>query len=76
MDKLIAILTDVCPEVDFVNGTDLVTNGVIDSMDVVAMIGEISDAFDVEVPVEEIKPENFDSAKAIFELIEKLQRHA
>lgn len=76
MDKLLELLKDVCPDIDFENNTELVTGGELDSMDVVTLIGEISDAFDVEIPVEEMIPENFDSLKAIFNLIEKLKRHA
>lgn len=74
MDKLLELLKDVCPDVDFENGTELVTGGELDSMDVVTLIGEISDAFDVEVPVEEMVPENFDSVQAIYNLIKKLQK--
>ena len=72
MDKLIEILTDLHPDIDFETEEGLVDNGILDSLDIVTLITEINDRFDVSIPAEEIIPENFNSAKALFELIEKL----
>ena len=44
-----------------------------DSMDVVTIISEITDAYDIEIPSEEMEPENFNSAKAIYEMIQRLE---
>ncbi len=72
MDKLIEILSDLHPDVDFETEDGLVDNGVLDSLDIVTLITEINDKFDVSIPAEEIIPENFNSAEALFALIEKL----
>lgn len=68
MNELLDILKEAMPKVDWENGEDLVDDGVIDSMDVVTIISEITDAYDIEIPSEEMEPENFNSAKAIYEM--------
>ena len=72
MEKLIEILTDLHPDVDFATEEGLVDNGILDSLDIVTLITEINDKFDVSIPAEEIIPENFNSAAALMALIEQL----
>ena len=72
MEKLIEIMQELHPEVDFASCEGLVDNGVLDSLDIVTLITDINDAFDVSIPAEEILPENFNSASALWELIERL----
>ena len=72
MEKLIEILTELHDDVDFYAEEGLVDDGILDSLDMVTLVTEINDKFDVSIPAEEIIPENFNSAEALFELIEKL----
>ncbi len=72
MERLIEILNSLHDDVDFETETGLVDNGVLDSLDIVTLITEINDEFDVSIPAEEIIPENFNSAKAIMALINRL----
>ena len=72
MDKLIEILSDLHPDVDFTVEDGLVDNGILDSLDIVTLITEINDKFDVSIPAEEIIPENFNSAEALMALIDRL----
>lgn len=72
MNELIRILTDLHPGVDFAAAADLIDDGILDSLDIVTLITEINDAFGVSIPAEEIIPENFNSAQAILNLINKL----
>jgi acyl carrier protein len=72
MEKLIEILTELHPEVDFNTATELIDDGVLDSLDIVSLVAAIDTEFGVVVPAEEIIPENFNSADAIFELITRL----
>ena len=72
MEKLIAILTSLHPDVDFTTTTDLVDEGILDSLDIVTLVTEIDATFDVTIPAEEIVPENFNSADALMALIERL----
>ena len=72
MDKLLEILKEIRPDVDFENETELIDDGILDSFDVVSIISEIDDAFGVQIRINELDPENFNSAEAIWNLIEKL----
>ena len=72
MDKLIDILTSLHPDVDFRTTTDLIDDGILDSLDIVTLVTEIDAEFDVTIPAEEIVPENFNSAEALMALIERL----
>lgn len=72
MEELMRILGELHPDVDFNTADDLIGDGVLDSLDIVTLITEINSAYDVSVPAEEILPENFRSAKAIYDLITRL----
>lgn len=73
MDALIEILTNLHPEVDFDTCTTLVDDKIIDSFDIVSIISEVNEEYDVVIPAEEIVPENFNSAQALFALIKRLE---
>lgn len=72
MEKLIAILSSLHPDVDFKTNDSLIDDGILDSLDIVTLVTEINAAFDVIIPAEEVVPENFNSAAALMELITKL----
>lgn len=73
MDELMEILNELRPDVDFESETELITDGILDSFDIVALVGELNDAFDIEIKPNNLVPENFNSANAMMALIEKLQ---
>lgn len=73
MEELLNILSELHPEVDFETCDTLIDDKILDSFDIVTLVAEIDTEFDVAIPAEELIPENFNSAKALFELIEKLQ---
>ncbi|WP_075876730.1 acyl carrier protein [Merdibacter massiliensis] len=73
MEKLIALLSEICPDVDFENCTTLIDDGLLDSFAILEIVAEINDTFDVEITAPEIIPENFNSAKALWEMIQRLQ---
>ena len=73
MDKLIEILEELQPDVDYNTCEDLVDGRHLDSLTILSLISEIEDEFDVEIPTVEIIPANFNSAKSIYALITKLQ---
>ncbi len=74
MEKLLEILKGVRPDVDFESETALVDDGILDSFDVVSIISELDDAFGVQIRIAELDPENFNSAKSIWSLVEKLKQ--
>ena len=73
MKRLKKILSELYPEVDFDAPHHLVRDGMLDSIDVVTLVGEIDEAYGVRVPIEELTPENFASAEDIYKMIERLQ---
>lgn len=73
MEELLEILGELRPDVDFENETALITDGVLDSFDIVALVAELNEAFDIEIKPNNLVPDNFNSAKAMMALIEKLQ---
>ena len=72
MDVLLKILNELHNDVDFSVTDGLIDEGILDSLDIVTLVTEINEAFDVSIPAEEIIPENFNSVKAIMDLINKL----
>ena len=73
MEKLLELLKGIRPDIDFENETSLIDDGYLDSFDVVSIISEIDDVFGVQIRINELDPENFNSAEAIWNLIQKLQ---
>lgn len=73
MDELLEVLKRALPKVDWETDQLLVDDGIIDSMDVVSVISEITDEYDIEIPSEEMEPENFNSVEAIYEMIQRLK---
>ena len=67
------ILENLHPEIDFNTCDTLIDDNLIDSFDIVTIISEINEEYDVVIPAEEIVPENFNSAKALYALIQKLE---
>ena len=71
--QIIEILTEICPGIDFENETALIDDGLIDSLDIVAVVTALMDTFDVQLGVDDLTPENFNSVDAICQLIERAQ---
>lgn len=72
MDEFIEMLTNLKSTVDFENEDALVDDGLIDSLDIISIISEISENYGVTIPSDEIIPENFNSAEAMYELVQDL----
>ena len=72
-EEVMEILTDIRGDVDFENETKLIDDNILASLDIVAIVGEFNDEFDVEISVEDLVPENFNSVDAMVALIEAAQ---
>ena len=72
MEALLEILNELHPEVDFETEEGLIDNKILDSFDIVTIVAEIDGEFDVQIPAVELTPENFNSAKALYALVERL----
>mgnify|MGYP004442930667 FL=1 len=73
MEELLEILQELHPEVDFETEDKLIDDGIIDSFDVITLITELQENMDVLISAKDIIPENFNSAKALFALIERIR---
>ncbi|MGB4985316.1 MAG: acyl carrier protein [Erysipelotrichaceae bacterium] len=76
MEKLKEILEEIHPMVDYDNEDKLIDNHILDSLDILSLIAEIEDEFDVVIPPVEIVNHNFNSLKDIHNLISRLQNEA
>ena len=73
MEPLLEILKNLHPEIDFNTCETLIDDGLIDSFDIVTIISEINEEYDVVIPAEVIVPDNFNSAKALYDLVTRLE---
>ena len=72
MEELMNILTETCPGIDFEGQEHLIDDGILDSLNIVMLVGELNEAFDISIGAEDLAPENFNSAQAIYGLVQRL----
>ena len=75
METLLEILNDIDDTVDWENETALIDDRILDSFGVISLISELDDQFEVEIDASEIVPENFNSADAMWKMIQRLQEN-
>lgn len=73
MDELLELLEDIKPTVDFRTCTGLIDDGYLDSFDILSIVSELNDAFGIEISPVDIIPENFNSAQALCDMVERLK---
>ena len=73
MEELMEILEELRPDVDFESEKSLVTDGILNSFDIISLVTKLNDEFDITIRPAHLKPENFNSAESMLALIEKLQ---
>lgn len=73
MEELMELLAALKPEIDFEQETELIDEGILESFDVITLIAELEDQFEVEIPAEEIVPENFNSAEGMWNLLQRIR---
>lgn len=71
-ERLLEILEDINPEVDFETCTTLIDEHLLDSLSIIALVAELEEEFDITIPTVEIIPENFNSAQKLWEMITRL----
>ncbi len=72
-EELLEILEDIRPDTDFEGEEALIDDNILESLDIVALVGELNDAFDIEITVDELIPDNFNSVDRLLDMIERLQ---
>ena len=73
MDKLQEILGEIRPDIDFINEKNLINDGVLDSFDIIQVVIALNEAYNIDINVEDLEPDNFNTADAMLQLVEKLQ---
>ena len=73
MDKLLEVLEEIRPDVDFKNNKKLIDDGVLDFLNILEIVSELCDTFDIEISPADIIPSNFNSAEAMLAMIERLK---
>lgn len=73
MEKIVEILNSLKQGVDFWEEKEIITQGILDSVDLVELITKLEEQYEVEIPFEEISPENFDSAESICNLLGRIK---
>lgn len=73
MERLIEILEEIQPDVDYTTCTDLIDAHRLDSLAILSIVSEIEDEFDITVPTVEIIPANFNSTDSLWKMILRLQ---
>jgi len=71
MEKLLTILEEIKPGFVFEGRTDLVDSGDLDSFDVIALLNELYDAFDITVPMEKVGADDLNSVEAMWALVNR-----
>ncbi len=73
MEDLIRIMSEVRPDLDFTKEDNLIDGDILDSFDIIAIVGEVNNFFKVKINVNDLLPENFNSAEALYDFISKLK---
>ena len=73
MEELLKILEEIRPDVDFINEKKLIDDGILDSFDIISIVGELNEAYGIEIDVEDLESVNFNTIEAMLELVDKLQ---
>lgn len=75
MEEFLKLLKKIKPNVDFTKEQALVDDGLLESLDIISIISEVAEVYGVLIPSDEIIPDNFNSAEAMYELIEDFKEN-
>jgi acyl carrier protein len=73
MDSIIEILSKIRPEIDYRSSCDYVVDGLLDSFDIIVLVADLDEFFNISIPGSEIIPENFRNAETILHLAQKYE---
>lgn len=73
-EKILALLEEALPQIDFTSSDSLVDDGILDSLSIVTLVSELSMEFGITFDMESLMPENLNSIEAIVETVKSLQR--
>ncbi|MBR5420261.1 MAG: acyl carrier protein [Lachnospiraceae bacterium] len=73
MEELLKIMSGIREDIDFTKETKLIDDELLDSFDIISIVSEVNEHFGIEINVDDLLPENFNSAEALYQLILKMQ---
>lgn len=73
MDELLEILNDINPLVDYSKETRLIDDKLLDSLEILTLVTQICDTFDISIGPKWMSEENFNSAEAMWAMIQTIQ---
>ena len=73
MEKLLDILSQIRSDIDYESEKTFVDDGVLDSFDIVSIVSELSMEYDIDISIDDMTAENFNSAEAMLEMINRIQ---
>ena len=73
MERLIEILEEIQPEVDYTTCTNLIDGHYLDSLSIISLVAELEEEYDITIPTVENIPDNFNSAESLWAMIVRLQ---
>ena len=73
MERLYEILEDIQPGVNYKECETLIDGHFLDSLSIIALVAELEDEYDITIHAVEIIPANFNSAKAMWKMIQRLE---
>lgn len=74
MERLIEILEDIRPDIDYESCDYLIDRHIFSSLVIILLISELEEEYDITIPAVEIIPDNFNSAKRMMDMIIRLQK--
>lgn len=72
-EKVLKILKEIRQDVDFENEKALIDDSILDSFDIISIVSDLNDEFDIDITADELEPENFNTLDAIVKLVKSLQ---
>lgn len=73
MERLIEFLEEIKPEVDYRECENLIDGHYLDSLSILSLVAELEEEYDITIPTVEIIPDNFNSARKLWTMIQRLQ---
>lgn len=74
-EEILNMLKDIRPEFDYVNSNDYISDGLLDSFDIICLLSKLEEQYNIKIDGLDIVPENFSSADAIVDLVNKSKEH-
>lgn len=75
MNELLDLLKSIREDVDFESEERLIDDSILDSFDIISIVAELNEHYDIEISADDLLPENFNTVTAILALVEKLKEN-